>query len=266
MISLSNLYKQQFVRTQEDGKRIINSNILVRQMVEEQAKALLPQEQETKQEPSEEFVEGLAAPEVELIDYEAQAREEAEQIIEQAHLQAQQILEEARGEAEQLKQQAMDEGKDAGYDQGMSEANQTLKEQLAQLEEQRMEQQREYEAQLQKLEPLLLHTVTDVVEKVFKIQFHDKEEIMLYLVKHTIESIDGAREFTIKASPVRAAYLEEHRQEILSNAGHNISLDIVTDHTFGEGDCVIETDTGFFECGPDTQIENLIKDIKSLCV
>ena len=50
----------------------------------------------------------------------------------------------------------------------------------------------------------------------------------------------------------------------MSGVGQNIQMDIVVDHTLSPGQCVIETDTGVFECGADTQIENLMKDIRAL--
>ena len=81
-----------------------------------------------------------------------------------------------------------------------------------------------------------------------------------------MESIDGPKEFTIKAGPKQAAYLEEHKQELLECVGQNATLDLVTIHSMAEGDCTIETDTGVFECGMDVQLDNLIRDIQSLCM
>ncbi len=40
-----------------------------------------------------------------------------------------------------------------------------------------------YLEQMRELEPKLVHTITDVVSHVFHVQFHDKDEIVLYLVK-----------------------------------------------------------------------------------
>ncbi len=48
--------------------------------------------------------------------------------------------------------------------------------------------------------------------------------------------------------------------------GQNATLDLVTIHSMAEGDCTIETDTGVFECGMDVQLDNLIRDIQSLCM
>lgn len=267
MISLSNLYKQRFVRTQENDTRIINSNYLIQQKMQEQAKAMLPQEKMSgEHDAAEEFVEGLNAPEAEVIDYTVQAREEAEQLMAEARTEAEEIIGGAKLQAEQARQQAAAEGREEGLREGMEEARATLDLKMQELNEREMKLQEDYLEKLHELEPRILHVVTEVVERVFKVQFHDKEEIMLYLIKHTIESIDGAREFAVKANSARAAYIEEHKQEILESAGQNITLDIITDHSLTDGECMIETDTGIYECGPDVQLANLMKDIKSLCV
>ena len=60
--------------------------------------------------------------------------------------------------------------------------------------------------------------------------------------------------------------LEEHKQELLECVGQNATLDLVTIHSMTEGECIIETDTGVFECGMDVQLDNLIRDIQSLCM
>lgn len=266
MISLSNLYKQQFVRTQTNDTRIINSNILIQQKMEEQAHAMLPREEAAAQAPSDEFVEGLNAPMADFSDYAAQAKEEAEQLLEEARREAQEIIGGAKLQAEQAGRQAEQDGREEGIRQGREEAQAVMNEKLRELKMQEEKLQENYLQKLHELEPRILHVVTEVVEQVFKVQFHDKEEIMLYLVKHTIESIDGAREFTVKANAGRAAYIEEHKHEIMESAGQNITLDIITDHSLTDGECMIETDTGVYECGPDVQLANLMKDIKSLCV
>lgn len=242
---LSNLYKQRFI-TNESESRVINSNTLAYRILEEQSRALAKtQEPEQPQAESGGFVEGIAAPQVETIDYEAEAKEKAEEILAQANAEADEIRKAAREEADELRKKAMEEGHAEGMEQGMQDS---------------------YLEQMRELEPKLVHTITDVVSHVFHVQFHDKDEIVLYLVKRAMESIDGPKEFTIKAGPKQAAYLEEHKQELLECVGQNATLDLVTIHSMTEGECIIETDTGVFECGMDVQLDNLIRDIQSLCM
>lgn len=241
---LSNLYKQRFI-TNESESRVINSNTLAYRILEEQSRALAKtREPEQPQAESGGFVEGIAAPQVETIDYEAEAKEKADEI----------------------RKQAQEQGRAEGLEQGMQEGAAVYDAKLESIGKREQQLQDSYLEQMRELEPKLVHTITDVVSHVFHVQFHDKDEIVLYLVKRAMESIDGPKEFTIKAGPKQAAYLEEHKQELLECVGQNATLDLVTIHSMTEGECIIETDTGVFECGMDVQLDNLIRDIQSLCM
>ena len=59
--------------------------------------------------------------------------------------------------------------------------------------------------------------------------------------------------------------LENHREDILERVGHGIELELIADSTMDGNECLIETDSGVFDCSLGTQLENLIKDIRSLC-
>ena len=107
---LSNLYKQRFI-TNESESRVINSNTLAYRILEEQSRALAKtREPEQPQAESGGFVEGIAAPQVETIDYEAEAKEKAEEILAQANAEADEILKAAREEADEIRKQAQEQG------------------------------------------------------------------------------------------------------------------------------------------------------------
>ena len=60
--------------------------------------------------------------------------------------------------------------------------------------------------------------------------------------------------------------MEEHREEILERVGQNIRLEIEADASLDQTQCVIETDSGFFDCSIGIQFENLLKAVRSLCI
>ena len=118
---LSNLYKQRFI-TNESESRVINSNTLAYRILEEQSRALAKtREPEQPQAESGGFVEGIAAPQVETIDYEAEAKEKAEEILAQANAEADEIRKAAREEADEIRKQAQEQGQAEGLEQGMQE-------------------------------------------------------------------------------------------------------------------------------------------------
>ncbi len=275
---MSNLYKHRYITENNGTTRVINSNDLIRQKLEEQAKAMLEKEKPkdvfaaglagVEGGPDglegEGFSEGLQAPKLDEMLEEAQ--EEADRILENARVQADHLVAESEAKIAQARDIAIAQGKEEGLAQGRTEAQWQLEQQLKELQEKENAMREEYRQMKDQLEPQVVQVVAELVEKVFHVQFRDKKEILLYLVRNTLESIDGGRNFAIKTSVARASYLEEHRDEILSCLGSGVTLDIIGERFMGDGECVIETDNGLFECGPDVQLENLVKDIKSLCL
>ena len=134
----------------------------------------------------------------------------------------------------------------------------------AELEEHKLSLQADYNREMKELEPMLLNTIITVVEKVFHIQFSDKKDILLYLVENAVMNIEGCKSFRIRVGEEQRVFLERRKEEILEQVGHDITLEFLSDSSFQEDQCVIETDTGIFDCGTGVQLENLVRDIKAL--
>lgn len=109
-----------------------------------------------------------------------------------------------------------------------------------------------------------MDAVLTVVEKVFHVRFDDKKDILLYLVGNTLAEIDGCKEFCIRVRREDKEFLEAHKDEIIAGVGKDITLTFAADLTMEANECVIETDSGMFDCGVGVQLGNLIKDLKAL--
>ena len=268
--SLSNLYKPWFVRTNIENARVINSDAVLVEHIEKGAFRL-------RQEPQEEeadgdgFTEGIIAPDGSNVvksepefDYEMLAKEEAVRVITEARDQAEEIISEAEAETEEIREAARRQG----YEDGKADLRRELEEIQRNLEEsfekktRKMEQ--EYRIKQESMERDLVEVIVKVFDRVFHIQFDDKKELLIHLVDNAIRHIEGEKEFRIKVPENSVLFLENHKQEILDRVGHDIVLEFVADSTMDGNDCIIETDSGVFECSLGTQLENLLKDIRSL--
>ena len=118
----------------------------------------------------------------------------------------------------------------------------------------------DYRNKLQHMEQQVVEVVVHVFEKVFHIQFDDKTEILLSLVSDAIMGIEGSKDFRIRVAEVNFEFMENHR------VGEDISLEMIADPMLEENQCMIETDSGIFNCSLGVQLENLIKDLKSLSI
>ena len=197
-----------------------------------------------------------------------EAKDEADKILKDARKRSDDMLNEAYRQSEEIKITAREEGHEEGYREGSEEARRELEEEYgkkqAELEEHKLSLQADYNREMKELEPMLLNTIITVVEKVFHIQFSDKKDILLYLVENAVMNIEGCKSFRIRVGEEQRVFLERRKEEILEQVGHDITLEFLSDSSFQEDQCVIETDTGIFDCGTGVQLENLVRDIKAL--
>lgn len=290
------LYRMQIMPQEEIETRIIDSNEIMDECIEERQKLELKQlrsntQAETAEIPSmmedddfdqnAEFTElgaldeeRVSAPSDDAepeVDHIADAQAEAERIITEARMEADEILvqaenqaEEIRTQAEALRSHAEGEGHKAGFDQGIQEATLKQMEWEAETEALRQSLQQEFSEKQATMEKDLVDVVCDVVEKVFLIQFGDKREIILHLLDNAISNVDGSKEFLIRVNEANCEFLRAHKTELQDKVGQEAVLDIVQDPLLDDSQCMIETDGGLFDCSMDVQMRNLIKDIKSL--
>lgn len=270
MISLSNLVKQSYVvDVPASGPRVIDSNDLMEERLKEIARAL---QKEREPEPAEsEFVEGIAAeavtaePEIKAEDIIADARAEAERILTDARNQADEIV----NEADRKGQQVFSEQQEAGYRKGMADADREIEKTRATLEQELKtriaENEENYQRRMDALETDIVDAVIQVFDHVFHIQFDDKREILLSLVNNTVSEIDAGKHFRIHVNQDDLVFLEKHLDDIQKIVGYDAVIELVREKDMNPGDCRIETDFGMYDCGLDTELNNLYKDIRSLC-
>lgn len=272
---MSNLYKQRLVVANNNGARVINSNDRVeermRELKREMAKNLLLQQSEDG------FVEGLQLEQIEAVPKEEEispeeilqkAQEECEQMTAEARKQAERILAEAREQAALLQKQAEQSGYETGYGNGLQEGNEKAEAELAlqrnKMEEERRRMEEDYRQKIEELEPYLVDIVADVFEKVFHVQFDDVKEILIYLIQQAILSAEGTKDFQVRVSLKDYEFMENHKSEIAERVGESVKVEIMADSSLQERQCMIETDSGVFDCGTDVQLDNLIKALRSL--
>ena len=267
---MPNLYKQYFVQNQNENARVINPNAVLEARA---AKILERQraEQKHQEELSRSFEAGIVTETTDKIEEtepvcEAQlVKEEAERILNDAKCQAEAVL----NQAKKKKKNIHEEARVQGYADGNAAMQKELEEARMKLLEEFSSKSEALEADYVKkrneMEHDLVDVILDVFNKVFHIQFDNKKHILMHLIDDAILNIEGDRKFRIKVAESNVLFLENHREDILERVGHGIELEFIADSTMDGNECLIETDSGVFDCSLGTQLENLIKDIRSLC-
>lgn len=265
---MSNLYKQWFVQTDTVNARVINSDAVMAERMEKNAYQVLKEQAQTKDGFAEGIVAGDAAKVIKAeteTDFLTQTKEEIDQLLADAHGKAENILAQAREEAQEIEETA----KNKGYQDGKAQIDRELSELQSQLEDSYRKKMNnldtEYAAKRADMENDLVDVILSVFNKVFHIQFDDKKHILMHLIDDAILNIEGEKKFRVKVSESNVSFLENHKEEMLDRVGHDIELEILADSTMEGNACIIETDSGVFDCSLGAQLENLIKDIRSLC-
>ena len=274
MISLSNLFKQHYVVNLENEKRVINADekfINNNQPVKETVFPELIEDDSTSEEILDGFLAGLEA-EVVTVDPQVVA----EEIIEKAKAEAEAILAAAKAEAVSISDTAQKEAeilfekrKAEGYNAGVTKMNEDLANERSRMQKEQDEikskLQAEYDTKMETMESDIVDAIIAVFNRVFDIQFDNKKQILLHLVNTTLMNVEVGKEFHIRVSTANYKFIESHLGDIKEKIGNDISVEIVNDMSLGPEDCIIETESGVFNCGIDMELANLEKDIRSLC-
>lgn len=290
---MSNLLKYHYSTIQNDeSARVIDSNAHLAEIVKEKMRALQQENGEEK-----EFVPGLNITPVDMNDYtdsdapvfmdmemeaeEAPADEEeinapemdmtaykemADEILANANAEAENILANARAEAQSILDNAHTEGFNQGIQEANAQSESVLQEKIQALEEERNAFMADYQAKLELMEPQMVDVVADIFEKVFSIQFAGKREILLNLVRNAVNQIENSKEFLIKVPKENLQFIMEHKEELQEQVGQYVSIEIISDGDLSDNQCIIHTDSGVFDCSLDIQLDNLVRDLKSLSI
>lgn len=265
---MSNLYKPWFVRTETTNTRVIDSDAVMAESLQKILNEIPPQVSAGP----DGFEEGIFAESAENVLKEELdekdrlfLREEADRILNEAKKQAQDLIGQAEAEAAEIRETAANEG----YREGQGRLQQELSGLQAELEEAYREKMtvldNEYQEKRNDMEKELVDVILEVFNKVFHIQFDHKKHILMYLINDAILNIEGEKKFRIRVAESNVLFLENHKEDILERVGHDIELEILPDYAMDGNGCMIETEAGVFDCGMGTQLDNLIKDIRSLC-
>lgn len=277
----SNLLKGRYTTIQKQETRVIDTNELVAKRIEELTMKMNRPENEG-------FSSGLNAPEVmvdallaeddkepqqgNVIESEedaesifARARQDADAILEAAKADAERVMAAAKAAAEQESSQVLAHAREQGYEEGLRKAEQETQKQRRLLEETERQLYEEYQRQITELEPQFIDVLTGIYEHIFNVELSSCRDILVYLVSSAMRKIEGARSFMIHVSGEDYPYVSmEKKQLIASVAAPDSTVEVIEDMTLAKNECLIETESGIFDCGLGTQLSELTQKLKLL--
>lgn len=191
-------------------------------------------------------------------------QQQVSQILADANEQAQAIITDANEQAQSIIQQANEDG----YQQGSLKAQQELEQRITELnqeyEQKKQNLEQEYQEKKQQIEPELIEVLTEVFQKVTHTVAEDNQEIILHLIESVIKENETCKDFIIKVSPDDYRFVVNNQGKIFCAMSNEVHVDVVEDDSMNKNECIIETESGVFNCGLDIELNNLIKNIKLL--
>lgn len=264
-----NLYKNTsggYFNNEQDAV-MIDSDALI----EEKLKAYIepepvPEPDEPVSEEEAQFLEGVEAlvrdeePEEEPEDILEEAKLQAQEILDSAQAQADSILDTARAEAVEIR----DEARQEGFNHGLADAQEEVRTEQEEFNSRMKAREDELNIREAGMERDLVDKIITVIDNIFHSALIDKKSMILALVSDAMSGIDGARHFTIKVSPDNLAFVESVRDSLIKKVGNGVTIESVSDSSLDDTQCILETDTGVFDCSPFRQMENLMAYLKLL--
>ena len=274
---MSNFIKGGFVNVESGKKLTINSNRFVEQRLEELRTKMAEEPAEVIQEG---FSEGLDPLLVERLVTEpeeenlikaggAMSREEIDAAIKAAHEEAEAIITAAKKEAEQIRGAARDEGREEGYREGLSEAEEECKrkyrEKELECEARAAAAERDYRKRSEELEPLLVEKISGIFERVTGARLENDRETIMYLLNRALTGVEGNREYTVHVSSVDYENVKAQKEQVAKGTGIlPENFEIVEDSTLAPNSCLIESEGGIWDCSLGTQLSLLVQQLKIL--
>ncbi|MDR6883857.1 FliH/SctL family protein [Bacillus sp. 3255] len=192
-----------------------------------------------------------------------QAMQECSDLRDQAQAEIAAWWESRRAEDEEHIAQSMQAGFEEGYNQGVTQAEETLRQEYSEMlmEAQGiLDQAYKLKQQIiQESEPFLIELSTSIAEKVIGRQLTLNPEWVIELIQTVLSRRRETGIIALCVSPSQFAYIQDAREELLTSIDSQAELQIIPDSTVQDRGCVIRSSFGSIDARIDTQL----KEIKS---
>lgn len=286
---MSNLFKGAFISFDESDARIIDNNELANKKIEEfqeqelkRQRAMMAEDEGLPPEGDEnsDFSPGIDMEQLDQLtedqsilgapnedpqfDMEAM-QAEIDFKLQQASEQAEAIINDAQNQAEGIKQGAIEQGHQEGYDAGYQEGMAAVESLKADIEAQREGLEKEYQMLVDELEPEMVDVLTQIYEHVLGIELRDDKGIILHLLKNTLSRIEPGNDLIVHVSSDDYDEVMDEKEALNACVtSPNTTMEIIEDPLLKENECMIESDSGVFDCSLGVELSEISRKLKLL--
>ena len=159
----------------------------------------------------------------------------------------------------------MDAGRQEGYDAGYQEGVAAAEAIKQQAEEHRQELDKEYQQLVDGIEPEMVDVLTQIYEHVLGIELRDDKGIILHLLKNTLSRIEPGNNLIVHVSSDDYDDVIDERDSLEACiTSPSTTMEIIEDPLLKENECMIESDSGIFDCSLGVELSELSRKLKLL--
>ncbi len=288
---MSNLFKAGFVSFDSSEARIIDNNELANKKIEAyQEEQLRKQRAQMAEEQglyddggvtSDDFIPGIDMEQLSMLTEDQSSRmlepvpdpqfdmeamqAEIDLKLQQAQEQADMIVQQAMQQADGIRADAMDQGRQEGYNAGFQEGLAAAEAQQVDIEQQREELEKEYQKLVDELEPEMVDVLTQIYEHVFNIELREDKGIILHLLKTTLSRIEPGKDLIVHVSSDDYDDIIDEKATLdACITSPNTTMEIIEDPLLNENECMIESDSGVFDCSLGVELSEITRKLKLL--
>ena len=123
----------------------------------------------------------------------------------------------------------------------------------------------EYQQIVDGLEPEMVDVLTQIYEHVFGVELRDDKGIILHLLKTTLSRIEPGNDLIVHvSSDDYDDVLDERANLEACITSPNTTMEIIEDPLLKENECMIESDSGIFDCSLGVELSELSRKLKLL--
>ena len=197
----------------------------------------------------------LVEEEVERIYQEARekAKQTTETMLEEAYAKHDKIVNAAKVDAEHIKEEAQKKG----YEQGIVDAGDSLKQQLAQISEGVNAFLDTYNKEVEDLQAKVIELAFAMTEKILSKRISENEAEMREMVHEVIRSVKEKKQIHLQISNQMMGFIDQLDHELEPMRERYQSTIKVKAVPMEAGTCRVETEDGIIDASVFVQLENL---------
>ena len=124
---------------------------------------------------------------------------------------------------------------------------------------------KEYQQIVDELEPEMVDVLTQIYEHVFGVDMREDKGIILHLLKNTLSRIEPGNNLIVHIAPDDYDDVMEEKDSIdACITSPSTTMEIIEDPLLKKNECMIESDSGVFDCSLGVELSELTRKLKLL--